>query len=311
MKFVKRLLLSLFIALPLMGILLFVTQTGAQADTAQVTPEPSDCGACHQEIESVWQSGHHAQASTNEAFTSAWAAQGQPGACLECHAPGYDAESASGAESGVTCQTCHGPVLEDHPKQNMQVDTSGQLCAKCHSQPITEGVAGSGAHDQVGMPCTSCHNPHATDFQTPPGAPAGALQNPSLLCENCHKDVAAEAQHSRHAAANVGCVDCHMGVRPLDANNPHAAPDHTARASLETCNACHSTQMHASTGSAQAVWPTGQPATPETLRASFLASSPTPVSPLGYVIISLLIGLACGFALAPLFQRSSKRRGDK
>ena len=105
-------------------------------------------------------------------------------------------------------------------------------------------------------------------------------------------------------------IDCHMGVKAVDAANAHAAPDHTASASLETCNACHSTQMHARSGTAQAAAETAEAATPETLRSGFLATSPSPVSPLGYVAISILIGVACGFALAPLFQRS-RRKGGK
>jgi predicted CXXCH cytochrome family protein len=178
---------------------------------------------------------------------------------------------------------------------------------KCHSQPIPEGVQMSGAHDQTGMPCTTCHDPHTNSFQAPPGSPPGVLQNPSALCENCHKDVAVTAQHSIHGAANVGCVDCHMGVKVTDGTNPHAAPDHTANATLNACVACHSKEMHASAPTAAATEAPAS-ATPGTLGAGFLSSAPSPASPLGYTVISLLIGLACGFALAPLFERASRRR---
>jgi cytochrome c554/c'-like protein/doubled CXXCH motif protein len=306
MKFIERLVLSLFIALPVLLMLLFLTQTGAQADTPQTTPQPSDCAACHAEFQSAWQTGDHAQASQNEAFTRAWAAQGQPTACLNCHAPGYDAESATGMESGVTCTVCHGLVQPDHPKQNMVVDASAEACAKCHSDPRFGGQWTASAHYQTGIACTTCHDPHTNGFQTPPGAQQDS-QNPSTLCQNCHKDIAATAEHSKHAAANVACVDCHLGVRTGDASEPHATPNHTFKPTLDSCNACHTTQMHARTGAPVALQ-TPAPANTGTLRASFLSTSPAPVNPFGYVIISVLIGLACGFALAPLIERSSRRR---
>jgi hypothetical protein len=132
------------------------------------------------------------------------------------------------------------------------------------------------------------------------------VQDASAQCKNCHKDVASTAQHSTHAAANVGCVDCHMGVRAEGNYDPHAGPNHTGNATLETCNACHSTQMHASTGVPITVEPT--PATPGPLSAGLIDTSPQAPGPLGYILISVLVGLAFGFVLAPMIERSSRRR---
>jgi hypothetical protein len=97
-----------------------------------------------------------------------------------------------------------------------------------------------------------------------------------------------------------------MGARAEGNADPHIAPDHTGNATLETCNACHSTQMHASTGVPITVEPT--PATPGPLSAGLIDTSPQAPGPLGYIVISVLVGLAFGFVLAPMIERSSKRR---
>jgi nitrate/TMAO reductase-like tetraheme cytochrome c subunit len=312
MKFIKRLLLSLFIALPVLGVLLLFSQTRASAEPGS-PPQPGDCAACHQEYVASWHSGKHASAGRNPAFLAAWAAQGQPGACLTCHAPDQTASADARLKEGVSCQACHGPVLENHPTENMPVDTSGQLCAKCHSDPSFGDAWSSSAHYQTGMPCTTCHNPHTNGFKAAPGEEAAVSQNPSILCENCHKDIAATAEHSKHTAANVACVDCHLGVSMKDPSNPHLTPNHSFKPTLDTCESCHSTQMHTATGAAVSAQGTGdkQPAGGEAntvAQAALFSGTPSPVSPLGYAVIALLVGLAGGFALAPLLERNSRRR---
>lgn len=311
MKFIKRLLLSLFIALPVLGVLLLFSQTKASAETGQ-QPQPSDCGACHQDFVASWQSGKHAGAGQNETFLAGWEAQGQPGACLTCHAPDQAASPEARLQEGVSCQACHGPVLENHPTENMPVDTSGQVCAKCHSDPSFGDAWSSSAHYQTGMPCTTCHNPHTNSFKAAPGEQGSMTENPSMLCENCHKDIAATAEHSNHADANVACVDCHLGVKVADGSDPHKTPNHSFMPTLDTCNACHSAQMHTTTGALAADQGAGgEEANPEgaaVAQAALFSGTPSPVSPLGYAVIALLVGLAGGFALSPLLERSSRRR---
>jgi hypothetical protein len=311
MKFIKRLLLSLFIALPVLGVLLLFSQTKASAETGQ-QPQPSDCGACHQELVTTWQDGKHAVAGQNEAFKASWAAQGQPGACLACHAPDQAASPEARLQEGVSCQACHGPVLDDHPNENMPVDTSGKVCVNCHSDPSFGDTWSTSSHYQTGMPCTTCHNPHTNSFKAAPGEQGSTTQNPSVLCENCHKEIAATAEHSRHTDANVACVDCHLGVKVEDGSNPHQTPNHSFMPTLATCNACHSTQMHTTTGTTISDQGSGGEETnPEgaaIAQAALFSGTPSPVSPLGYAFIALLVGVAGGFALSPLLERSSRRR---
>ena len=311
MKFIKRLLLSLLIALPVLGILLLFSQTKASAETGQ-QPQPSDCGACHQEFVASWEGGKHAESGKNETFLTAWATQGQPGACLTCHAPDQEASPEARLQEGVSCQACHGPVKEGHPTEDMPVDTTGQVCAKCHSDPSFGEAWSSSAHYQTGMPCTTCHNPHTNTFKTAPGEQGTVTQNPSLLCENCHKQIAATAEHSNHADANVACVDCHLGVKTEGSTDPHQTPNHSFMPTLATCNSCHSTQMHNTTGEMTVGQVTDDTETnPEGAaisQAALFSGTPSPVSPLGYAVIALLVGLAGGFALSPLLERYSRRR---
>jgi len=316
MKFFKRLLLSLLIALPLMGFMLFVTQAKADDEPVQ-QPASTDCATCHAEVQTAWESGKHAESGQTDAFIQDWNAQGKPSACLECHSPAHDAASASTGMTGVTCEACHGTVSAEHPMGDMPVAATDAVCAKCHSDPRFGNTWAISAHYQNGMPCSTCHDPHTAGFKTVPGEQIAAPQNPSALCRNCHKDITATSEHSKHTQRGVACVDCHLGVRPSDPSDPHATASHSFKPTIETCNACHSSQMHSVTGSPLS------PATDGTttggalasqgqagalpIEAGFASSTPSAVSPVGYAAIALLIGVAGGFALSPLLDRSSRR----
>ena len=317
MRFIKQLLLSLFIALPVMGFMLFVTQAKADTEPAQ-QPAASDCASCHAESQSAWQGGKHAQAGQNEAFFQAWTEQGKPTACINCHAPAFAAATGSGAEQGVTCAACHGPVSADHPMGNMPVEATDEVCASCHSDPRFGSSWAMSAHYQKGMPCSTCHDPHTAGFKTLPGAALAAQPDPSALCKNCHKDVTATSEHSKHTQRGVACVDCHLGVRPDTSSDLHATASHSFVPTIDTCNACHSSQMHNVTGAPSTsgtdggTTASGGQASGAPITAGFGSGTPSAVSPLGYAAIALLIGVAGGFALSPLLSRSSNRpKGGK
>jgi len=167
------------------------------------------------------------------------------------------------------------------------------------------------------MPCSTCHDPHSAGFKTLPGQPVSAPQNPSALCQNCHKDITATSEHSKHTQRGVACVDCHLGVRPNDPSDPHVTASHSFKPTIETCNACHSSQMHSVTGAPLASDTSGTTTGGTTasqgqagaapIEAGFASGTPSAVSPLGYAAIALLIGVAGGFALSPLLDRSSRR----
>jgi hypothetical protein len=116
--------------------------------------------------------------------------------------------------------------------------------------------------------------------------------------------------YSEHSKQGVTCIDCHLGhLEAVNSSNIHQIPDHSFKASVQTCNSCHTDQMHGNgetiapkedTGIAVAA-PAHDP-TPA-VEMSSIVPEPTPVSPLGYAGLAILIGLAAGMVLAPWLER--------
>jgi predicted CXXCH cytochrome family protein len=329
----RRFLIGLFIALPAAGLVLLMTQTSAGAQTpaspsAQSTPSTypvktyDQCVDCHADIVNTWSHGPHGQALSDPVFASAWETQGKPGACLVCHATGYDPSTGSFKAEGVTCEVCHSPIPANHPVENMPVDNTPDLCGRCHSDPrfATENWKLS-AHYQRDMTCTVCHDQHSAGMKTVLGAQE-PVKDASALCENCHKDAMNNFPESKHAAAGVTCVNCHLGFNISDQNNSltsfdeqHKAPDHNFTATLETCSKCHSNQMHAPGEAVAAAailaekiggTPTPLP-TPAVTPVPQVESKPFPVSPTGFAMMAGLLGLACGMVLAPWLERTYQK----
>jgi hypothetical protein len=155
MSKLERLIFAVMFALLAAG----VTLAAAQAQTPQ-PQQPTNsingdsCVACHKDIYDTWQGGAHGQSLTDPVFAESWNAQGKPGACLVCHATGYDPATGESEAEGVVCTACHSPIAPNHPTDNMPIDASPDLCGKCHSDPrfATENWMLS-AHYQRSMTC--------------------------------------------------------------------------------------------------------------------------------------------------------------
>ena len=76
-------------------------QEPTPAAPTQPEPQTPPCVACHTEFASEWKDGPHGQASTDPVFLNEWNSQGQPGACLVCHATNYDPATGTWLEDGV------------------------------------------------------------------------------------------------------------------------------------------------------------------------------------------------------------------
>jgi len=326
-KFFRRLLIGLFFALPIAGLVLFLTHTRADARVAgqAMPPTPTrvvsgttyeSCVACHKDLVDTWQQGPHGQALSDPIFAASWSSQGKPGACLVCHTTGYDPSTGTSEAEGVSCEACHSPIPANHPTENMPVDKSTDLCGKCHSDPrfSTESFIMS-AHYKRDMSCVVCHDQHSAGMRTVAGTD-NKTGDASDLCENCHKDAMKNFPASKHAEAGVTCVNCHLGFNIASKNesltDAHRAPDHNFIPSLETCNKCHADQMHAPGEAAAAaaikVEELGGTATPEPTSVATpvppATDQPLPVSPLGFAAIAGLLGLAGGMVLAPWLEKS-------
>jgi predicted CXXCH cytochrome family protein len=322
MKNIQRLLISIVIALFVAGATYLVAQAHAHNDTAN-TPrqadQQADCSACHSKFTDALSTGAHGHSMSDTKFQQMWMDQGKPGACLVCHATGYDPATGSVLKDSVSCEDCHNPIPPNHssnPASNpVPVDRTNNLCARCHSDPRF-GLAQfqTSTHYQVGMTCTVCHDPHTAAIKTVPDT---SDKGPSALCINCHKEVAMNFPYSVHAQSGISCVDCHL-LHPESQTSAdvHAMPDHSFKASLATCTTCHSDQMH--TNAATAVSTPGA-ATPQleptTTLTPTVADKPAPVSPAGFSGLAGLLGLAGGMVLQPWLEKAyhqvNGRKGGK
>ncbi len=312
----ERLIIALMIALVFAGVTLIAADA-----SSQISPPPTEgevgCEVCHADFMEEWQNGPHGQATIDPVFNEAWEAQGQPGACLVCHTTGYDPSTGTWEHDGIACEACHGPIPTDHPINPAPVNRSPILCGNCHSD-VRFGWENweTSAHYQRDMTCINCHDPHRATLKSVVSDGSGKFDDASELCINCHTEYAESCEHSVHCDNDVSCVYCHL---PLEESLPdHTIHDHSFRATLSNCNACHADQMHETTGSATeediALYNNENP---EVQMSSIgtVTSEPVPVSPLGFAGLAGLIGLAAGTVLAPWLEEKyrnlSKKESEK
>ena len=192
------------------------------------------CAGCHKEIHETWSGTLHSQAFSSPIFQEDWVNQGLAGSCLECHTTGYDPNTGTYAEEGVTCEACHGSLVEGHPEQSMSITPDYTLCAQCHKTTTDEWRASP--HGRINLNCESCHNSHSQK----PLAPTV-----SELCMNCHKDTGSSFTHGTHANSGLECSDCHMAAASHSTSTGGLfATGHTFVVGSEACISCHKDTVH-------------------------------------------------------------------
>jgi hypothetical protein len=267
---IEHLLIALMVALFAAGVTLIIAS--AQGGVPPTGQTSSDCLACHTEFQPTWENSAHAKAD------------------------------------GISCQSCHGPVLRDHPKSPMPVNRSPDLCVSCHSAS-SFGLQDwkTSKHSQTGMDCATCHDPHSASLRkiAGPRGQASNIDEVSALCINCHKESNMKFSLTAHAQKGISCADCHVNHIENLGKAIQSGPDHSFKANLDSCNACHSQQMHSPT---EAKTPEGvtlpftETSTAVT-QATQGATEPEPVSPMGFSAMAGFIGLAGGMVLAPWLER--------
>jgi predicted CXXCH cytochrome family protein len=308
----QRLLVALLFSLLAAGLTLVIARAQVGDPPTPVSPAPQTpaCTACHTEFAAEWQNGPHGQAVSDPKFVDEWTQQGKPGACLVCHVTNYDPATGTWQQDGVSCEACHGPMKADHPKSPMPVDRSPELCARCHSDTRFGWQQWQGStHYQRGMNCATCHDPHSASLKVViPRDGSAQYTDASELCITCHKDVSMNFPYSQHHQRGVSCIDCHVTHTVNTASDAHTVPDHSFKANLDSCNKCHSDQMHTATqgsSASQAVAAAASKA--QHVQQAGLTPEPSPVSPIGYAGLAGLIGLAAGMVMAPWLEKWYRR----
>ena len=196
---------------------------------------PEVCGACHEEIHTLWQNTRHARAFSSPIFQQNWEQIGSQFNCLQCHTTGYDPALSTYEFEGVTCESCHGPFQSGHPEQPMPITADAELCATCHKTTTDEWRASK--HGEVGIQCQSCHDPHA---QKP------RAETVTALCGNCHKETGSSFTHGTHAEAGLQCSNCHMFTDPRTSPPIEGLvpTGHTFSVGSQACIGCHQDSVH-------------------------------------------------------------------
>ncbi|MEZ4321068.1 MAG: hypothetical protein R3F61_26550 [Myxococcota bacterium] len=181
------------------------------------------CAACHFDSHAGWMHSAHASGWRDPAFVSAVQVAGTP-ACTVCHLPMVaQRPELLTFDMGDVDK----PVTGPNPAFNASLRLEGVTCAACH---VRNGkVVGPRPPEEVGKA------PHPLVWSKELAGSEG--------CAACHQltwtganaafyDTYGEWKASPHAAAGIGCVDCHggPGASGRSAGLDHAMPAGTDRA---------------------------------------------------------------------------------
>jgi len=236
----------------MVGLLLALILLPAAASAGELQPtgtDPGQCALCHQAEVQDWQSSPHAAATSAIENALMTCKEGEDCSCLTCHTTNFSPVTGEFEHTGVTCEACHGPMVEGHPEDgvmNLSVDSS--VCQDCHAETFADWA--STPHAQADVQCIGCHRSHTQNLRLEDQA----------LCKSCHREQLQDAGHQAHIRTGLDCVSCHT----TPASSPHAmdgpsAPSHQFAVNTEVCADCHSNIFHrsATTAAIAAAQPVG------------------------------------------------------
>jgi hypothetical protein len=128
------------------------------------------------------------------------------------------------------------------------------------------------------------------------------------LCSNCHSEESFFYGSTAHAQRDLSCTDCHLKVSETPVGEGHGQREHTFAVDLDTCNQCHSQEMHLISMDEEAdaadVTIINNPiAGGESCEGDTpsMTSEPdsAPASPLNYLLVAV-VGLTFGMAVSPV-----------
>jgi hypothetical protein len=195
------------------------------------------CAVCHEQETKDWQGSKHAQA-INQNFLGVWEREGKKWECLVCHTSQSDRKTGKFSHDGISCESCHGAVNEDHPdKTKMKLPVTSEMCQGCHS--ITYGEWRISAHGQKNIRCFDCHKMHGMQLRK---------DDPDQMCGSCHTARLQDYSHATHHIKGVQCISCHMPEVMSGAMKIKGAGlrGHTFGVGAETCTHCHREMVHQS-----------------------------------------------------------------
>jgi len=208
---------------------------------------PEKCAECHSVETEAWKNSPHAQAMAHidqsEQMACSEETETEECSCLGCHTTDFDPIDRTYAYGGVSCEACHGPYVEGHPKDGvMHLDVDSSICSDCHAE--THEQWQDSLHAEAGVQCIGCHMSHSQDFRLTDEA----------LCGACHRDRLEDFAHTAHESSEVGCTDCHLSATTHETaalvsidqsiGRPEAPSHSFTVVSSEACVGCHGQTIH-------------------------------------------------------------------
>ncbi len=289
----NRIYLGSILAIPMAMLAFVFIQIPAQAQEGSTNPTET-CQNCHPAFRDAWMDGAHGQAAIDPIFLDAWEQVEKDVQCLACHTTGFDLASGTYQEEGVTCAACHDASITNHPNEPMTTNRAPDLCGSCHTETYFEWQISG--HYQEDLGCISCHDPHATDLKA---------FDESSLCSTCHRTRASNFTHTEHNAQGLTCADCHLSKTESDPGEGHSLRDHSFGVKLDSCYDCHAYQLHDPVDAQPAEMT--EPDAMASVEAASVAREPSNISPVGFAMLSGLVGMASGMILAPWLERWYQR----
>jgi hypothetical protein len=210
---------------------------GAAGAGAGEDKESDRCALCHEQATKDWLESPHAQ-TMNDAFLNEWTKEGKKWECLVCHTSRADRKTGTFSHDGISCESCHGAMKEDHPdKSKMVLPATSEVCQSCHG--ITYGEWRVSLHGQKNIRCFDCHKMHGM---------AQRKDKPDEMCGTCHTDRLSSFSHATHSLEGLHCLSCHMPEVKASVMKIRGigVRGHTFGVGAETCANCHREMVHAS-----------------------------------------------------------------
>ena len=225
-----------------MKILISAALLAATLAVAEEAKVADRCVLCHEEATKQWADSPHAR-SMGDGFLPVWEKEGKKMECLVCHTTHFDRQAGTYSHEGITCESCHGAIGENHPDDaSKKLPVTSEVCQSCHT--ITYGEWRISAHGQKQIRCFDCHKMHSM---------AQRKDDPDQMCGTCHTAKLEDFSHATHAQEGLHCVTCHMPETGKSGPKIKGTGvrGHTFGVGAETCTKCHAEMVHSSSGRAE------------------------------------------------------------
>ncbi len=190
----NRVALALVAVACLLLVLVAMPAPASAGEPQPLETDPGQCALCHQAEVHDWQSSPHAAATMAIESDVVACEEGQDCSCLTCHTTNFSPATGTFEHAGVTCEACHGPLVEGHPENgHMILSVDSSVCSDCHEETFADWQTTS--HAQADVQCIGCHRSHTQNLRL----------DDQALCRSCHREDVQDGGHLVHMQSGLDC----------------------------------------------------------------------------------------------------------